>query len=60
MVYTVIFDDEQCDISNLAFVSSLNESDLLLHDGTLIPISRRRTKQSQRDMLVYLSARTKD
>jgi len=42
---------------NLAFIISLNETDLVLHDGTTIPISRRHVKQVQRDMLGYLSRR---
>ena len=45
---------------NLAYVSRLGEDDLKLHDGTLLPISRRRARQTQRDMLAYLSARSKE
>ena len=60
MVSAAISDDEQRGIDNLAYVRSLSESNLLLHDGTVIPTSRRRAKQAQRDMLAHLSARTKD
>ena len=41
---------------NLAYVTSLEDNELVLHDGTAIPISRRRARQVQRDMLAYLSS----
>lgn len=44
---------------NLAFVSSLDERELRLHDGTILPVSRRRARQTQHDLLSYLSARTR-
>jgi DNA-binding LytR/AlgR family response regulator len=43
---------------NLAYVSSLDEDEVTLHDGTRIPVSRRRAHQTQRDLLTYLSTRT--
>ncbi|MDO5709006.1 MAG: LytTR family DNA-binding domain-containing protein, partial [Coriobacteriales bacterium] len=43
-------------VVNLAFVSSLNEGELRLHDGTTLPISRRRAHQVQHDLLAYLSS----
>lgn len=42
---------------NLAYVASLEDSELTLHDGTTIPVSRRRARQTQRDLLAYLSSR---
>lgn len=44
---------------NLAYVSSLYEGELRLHDGTVLPVSRRRARQTQRDMLAYLSTRAR-
>lgn len=40
---------------NLAYVSSLDERELRLHDGTVLPVSRRHARQTQRDLLAYLS-----
>lgn len=40
---------------NLAYVSSLEESEVRLHDGTVIPVSRRRSRTTQRDLLAYLA-----
>ena len=45
-------------VVNLAYVSSLDEDEVVLHDGTRIPVSRRKAHQTQRDLLVYLSTRT--
>lgn len=45
---------------NLAYVSSLDEDELLLYDGTRIPVSRRRAKAVQRALLDYVSSRAKD
>lgn len=42
---------------NLAYVASLEDNELMLHDGTVIPISRRRARQVQRDLLAYLSSK---
>ena len=44
---------------NLAYVSALEEGELRLHDGTVLPVSRRRARQTQRDLLAYLSARAR-
>ena len=41
---------------NLAYAASLEDSELTLHDGTVIPVSRRRARQAQRDLLAYLSS----
>jgi DNA-binding LytR/AlgR family response regulator len=40
---------------NLAFVSRLDEHELYLHDGTTLPVSRRRAREVQRDLLMFLS-----
>ena len=40
---------------NLAFVQSLTGNDLHLRDGTVIPVSRRRARQVQHDLLTFLS-----
>ena len=40
---------------NLAYVSRLERDELLLHDGTQIPVSRRRARQVQRDLLRHLA-----
>ena len=45
---------------NLAYVSSLDEGELRLHDGTVLPVSRRRVHQTQRDLLAYLSTRVRN
>lgn len=42
---------------NLAYVSSLGNDELRLHDSTVLPVSRRRARQVQKDMLAYLSKR---
>ena len=44
---------------NLAYVSALEEGELRLHDGTVLPVSRRRARQTQRDLLAYLSVRAR-
>jgi len=44
---------------NLSCVSSLDESVLTLHDGTTLPVSRRRMRQVQHDLLAYVSLRPK-
>ena len=41
---------------NLAYVRSFQDGELLLHDDTMIPVSRRRTKQVQRDLLAYIAS----
>ena len=43
---------------NLAYVSSLDEDEVMMHDGTRSPVSRRKSRQTQRDLLIYLSTRT--
>lgn len=43
---------------NLAFVRSLSDNTLLLHDGTEIPVSRRRARQVQHDLLTFLATQT--
>ena len=40
---------------NLAHVVSLDETEVRLRDGATIPVSRRRARQLQRDLLAYLS-----
>lgn len=40
---------------NLAYVSALEETEARLHDGTVIPVSRRRSRTAQRDLLTYLA-----
>ena len=45
---------------NLAHVASLERDELLLHDGTAIPVSRRRAHQVQHDLLRHLSAQGRD
>lgn len=40
---------------NLSAIASLDENELTLHDGTRLPVSRRRTQDVQRAMLGYLS-----
>ena len=42
---------------NLAYVASLEGAELTLHNGTHIPVSRRRARQVQHDLLVHLSSR---
>ena len=42
-------------VVNLACVSSLKEDAVHLHDGTVLPVSRRRSRQVQHDLLAYLS-----
>ncbi len=42
---------------NLSYVSSLEGTELTLRDGIVLPISRRRTRQVQHDLLALLSAR---
>lgn len=44
-------------VVNLAFVATLSENELRLHDGTVLPVSRRRAKDVQRAMLAYLGSR---
>ena len=44
---------------NLAYVSSLGSDELRLSDSTTIPVSRRRSHQTQKDMLAYLSSRAR-
>lgn len=46
-------------VVNLAFVSSLDEDEAVLHDGTHVPVSRRRARQVQHDLLAYLGTRTR-
>lgn len=43
---------------NLAYVTSVDEGELRLYDGTVVPVSRRRAKQMQRSMLAYLASRS--
>ena len=45
-------------IVNLAAVSSLSTSELTLHDGTHLPVSRRRLHELQHDLLMYLAGRS--
>lgn len=40
---------------SLAQIRSLETDTLTLHDGTSIPVSRRRLRQTQRDLLAYLA-----
>lgn len=40
---------------NLTYVSSFEESETRLHDGTVIPVSRRRSRTMQRDLLAFLA-----
>lgn len=42
---------------NLAYVASLGENELRLHDGTILPISRRRAKAVQHDLMAYIAGR---
>lgn len=42
---------------NLTFVATLSESEIVLHDGTAIPVSRRRSKGVQHSLLAYLGRR---
>lgn len=42
-------------IVNLSCVSSLKEDTVQLYDGTVLPVSRRRSRSVQRDLLAYLS-----
>lgn len=42
---------------NLAFVRSLEEGELILQDGTSVPVSRRRARDVQHDLLAYLAGR---
>lgn len=44
-------------VVNLAQVSSLQEDHALLHDGTHVPVSRRRVKDVQRALLAYITGR---
>jgi DNA-binding LytR/AlgR family response regulator len=43
---------------NLVYVTSVDEGELRLYDGTVVPVSRRRAKQMQRSMLAYLASRS--
>jgi len=45
-------------IVNLAAVRSLDENELTLHDGTRLPVSRRRMHELQHDLLTYISGRS--
>ncbi len=40
---------------NLAYVRSFEQLEMQLHDDTLIPVSRRRSRQVQHDLLAYLA-----
>lgn len=42
-------------VVNLAFVSSLGQSEARLFDGTSVPVSRRHARSVQRSMLAYVS-----
>ena len=44
---------------NLAYVSSLKESEVILHDGTTLPVSRRRARQTQHDLLKFIGQQAK-
>ena len=44
-------------IVNLSYVASLRENFVTLHDGTQIPVSRRRAKDVQRALLARISGR---
>ncbi len=44
-------------IVNLSYVSALEGTELTLRDGTVLPISRRRTRQVQHNLLALLSAK---
>jgi len=46
-------------VVNLAFASSLREADVILHDGTVLPVSRRRARQTQHDLLSFISTQSK-
>ena len=43
-------------VVNLAFVGVLEDTSLKLHDGTVLPVSRRRKRQLQHDLLAHISA----
>ena len=43
---------------NLAAVSSLDENDVILHDGTRLPISRRRMHELQHALLNYIASQS--
>lgn len=45
-------------VVNLAAVSSLDENEVTLHDGTRLPVSRRRAHELQHDLLMYLASRS--
>lgn len=42
---------------SLAHIKSLNQGEIALHDGTRIPVSRRRERQVQHDLLAHLSSK---
>jgi DNA-binding LytR/AlgR family response regulator len=42
-------------VVNLAFVSSLGQSEVRLFDGTSVPVSRRHARAVRRSMLAYAS-----
>ncbi|MBR3318266.1 MAG: response regulator transcription factor [Atopobiaceae bacterium] len=42
---------------NLCYAKSLQKSELLLLDGTSLPVSRRREREVQRDLLAFLSSK---
>lgn len=42
---------------NLSYVASLDEKALRLHDGTTLPVSRRRAKAVQKDLMTYVTGR---
>ncbi len=41
---------------NLAYVRSFEQLEMQLHDGTTVPVSRRRSHQVQHDLLAYLAS----
>lgn len=42
---------------NLACIATLGEKELRLHDGTTLPVSRRRAKAVQQDLMAYVTGR---
>lgn len=42
---------------NLAYVSSLDERDVRLRDGTVLPVSRRKARDVQRSLLAFVAGR---
>lgn len=45
---------------NLAHVTQLNHNEVLMYDGTTIPVSRRRARQVERDLLHYLASQNEN